>query len=135
MLLERLSALAPHGRRTNLEPERSFVCNDRGCSPREGAVLALPALPRVTGGGALRLVLAVEGAAGAELRVGAERFILAGGAQDVSMSLPPGTRELPVALVGEGSLVGIIVVPATDEVPAPPPEPWEPGEGESGAAE
>lgn len=98
-------------------------CDARGCIP--GADAHLP----LTGGGERRLVLRLQGVPpGASLRVGATTLALRPGDQELSLPVPAGVDDLPIA--GDGPLTAYACVPAREDIPPPPPEPWQPDGGQ-----
>jgi arylsulfatase A-like enzyme len=102
-----------------------FDCDARGCAPGERAELLvkLPEGPHV----ASRLVVLVEGEAGAVLDLAGARHTLHGGREQLSVRLGPGGRALPVSATGEVRLRAVLVVPAREELPPPAAEPWDGG--------
>jgi arylsulfatase A-like enzyme/uncharacterized membrane protein YhaH (DUF805 family) len=99
--------------------EGTWRCDDVGCAPGEGAVVALPTsrAPR----GAARAVWLVEGEG--SLRIDGVGSAVRG---ETQVSIP--AREdgrYAVASDGAIRLIAVAVVAASEELPPPPPEPWE----------
>jgi hypothetical protein len=106
----------------------SWTCADRACTPGSGARLLL-AKRQPAADGNVRIVLWIgEADPGAVLQVDGTRLTLKGGEQQVSFTALRG-RPLPLNVSGEGNiaLIGWVVVPETDEIPPPAPEPWDAG--------
>jgi len=103
----------------------AFLCEPQGCLAGDGAELRLPSARRRSE--VRRLVMLVHvPAGGGVLRVGDTRHQLRAGEQQLSIGLEPGTGStIAVRTEGELRLVAFVVVPAQDEIPPPPPEPWQ----------
>jgi arylsulfatase A-like enzyme len=135
--------LLQHGRLTSVSGagadlrrgarEGAWRCDDVGCVPGEGAIVALPAsrAPR----GPSRAVWLVEG--DGALRIDGLASTVRG---ETQISIP--AREDGRYAVGPDDavrVIAVVVVAASEELPPPPPEPWEgadeDGAGEDGASE
>jgi arylsulfatase A-like enzyme len=122
----------PSGAGADLRLARSlrrgpWDCAAAGCRPLPGAALALPALRAPVGPVRLVLCARVDSGTGL-LRVGDDSLELSVGASEGGVTLPPAHGPRVVTLDADPgvSLVAVAVVPVRADIPAPPPEPWQP---------
>ena len=111
-----------------------WVCEPHGCRPLAGAAIALPAAnaPRA----AARVVLRVhtEGA-GRTLRIDGTPETLDGGDRELARGVATARNLVLPVEASEGVwLQAIAVVPVSEDVPPPEPEPWTPDGGVPDAA-
>lgn len=95
----------------------TWRCDAAGCVPGEGATLLLPTAGPT---GPTRVVVLATGRGA--LTVGGEHAEVDG---DTQISLPlESSRGARLAVSGDAAVVAVAIVPATEELPPPPPEPW-----------
>ncbi len=130
-MLMTLGALTPpsaRGARLTSEGVRegTWSCDETGCAPGEGAAISLPR--RGASRGPKRATLLVTGDPGAFIRIDGERRELRGAEDQLSFVREP-QAALRFAVEAHPSVrvVAIAVVPVQEEIPPPPPEPWQPG--------
>ena len=109
-----------------------WECDASGCRPGAEATIQLPsrgapAAPAV----AIFRVCATEHdlSAQSSLRIDGVPHDLPLGCSAIAIDAGPGP-ERRFSVVGRAGVEAVAVVPKTDEVPPPAPEPWEPGEPE-----
>ena len=106
-----------------------WQCSEHGCQPQAGASIALPARGAPQGSARVVLRVHVEGAA-QQLRIGDSPEALDGGNRELARGLAQARNlVLPVAASAGVWLQAIAVVPVTEDVPSPPPEPWQAADG------
>lgn len=108
-VLRRAGRMATAARR-----EGEWECDDAGCVPLADAVLSLPPLA-----GSARAVWLVEGEG--TMQLDEARFDVSG-RQQISIA-HRGAATWRVA--GDVRVIAVVLVDAQDEIPPPPPEPWE----------
>jgi hypothetical protein len=105
----------------------TWSCNTAACSPEQDASIVLP--PGPPAGSVRAVVRVVSNRDGERLRINDSEFVLRKGAQEVSLALAPavGARALRFEPRGQIGVVALAVVPITEEIPPPAPEPWDAG--------
>ncbi len=102
--------------------EGMWECDDGGCRPGANAVIVLPErdAPEEPAQAIVRVCADEAG----PFRIGGEPFTLTEGCSELRVDAPEGpARRFPV--LGRARVVALAVVPKTEEIPPPPPEPWE----------
>lgn len=126
-LLMEAGALRPPsgvGARASSERAREgmWECDDEGCRPGADAAIVLPA--RAAPADPAQAIVRVCTDEAGPFRIGGEPFTLLEGCAELRVDAPEGPeRRFP--MLGRARVVALAVVPKTDEIPPPPPEPWE----------
>lgn len=126
LLAEAGALTPPSGEGALVSAERAregmWACDENGCEPGTDAAIVLPerAAPEAPAQAVVRVCADVAG----PFRIAAQPFTLTEGCSELRVEAPEGpARRFP--MVGRARVVALAVVPRTDEIPPPPPEPWE----------
>jgi hypothetical protein len=134
LLLEAGALARPSGSGADLRAHSpvqrgDWACEAHGCRPLAGAEIALPAQGAPKAAARVIVRVHVEGAA-RTLRLAGNVESLDGGEHEIARGLADARKLVLPVEAGEGVwLQAIAVVPVSEDVPPPEPEPWQPADG------